>query len=107
MTTSLEMLEFRVKTLESELSALKGSLLSRRLLPELWHRLSERSATIRHWIDSSQVPLVIIEMMRQELGLEQSEPIGAEQLQALLIAEGHDPTSRETSQMLIDARDEG
>ena len=73
---------------------------------DIWERLAEHSPLIRQSLESSQLPPEHWQKIRKELGIEHVKPIGAEQLQALMIIHGADPTSNETSRMLIEARDE-
>jgi hypothetical protein len=44
--------------------------------------------------------------VKEQLGIQDLKPIGAENLQKLLIAEGVDPNSNEFSQGIIDMREE-
>src|SRR5262245_25880063 len=61
---------------------------------------------IRAWLESARQTSALSEEILKDLGLDQVKPIGAENLQALLTAHGHDPNATEVSRMLIEARDE-
>jgi hypothetical protein len=99
-------LEQRVVTLEMEVAELKRGTPTRPALPNVWEKLAQRSPMIRKWVENSVLTPEQIAKYRKGLGIENIQPLGAEKLQQMLIAEGHDPTSTETSRMLIEMREE-
>src|SRR5262245_48101539 len=104
--TTVEMLEQRVAALEQEVAELKKLLPAPKPPPtDIWEQLAEQSPMIREMLEE-QGPPEEFEKLLEDLVIANTEPMTAEQLQAMLIAHGYDPTSNEASRMLIEMRDE-
>jgi hypothetical protein len=100
-------LEGRLAALEREVAALRAALRTGRVP---YVSLNPNDPLEGHPLISKKPPReqwAALEAQRlKELGLDDVEPIGAEQLRQMLIDAGWDPTSNEASREIIAMREE-
>src|SRR4051794_33024439 len=99
-------LEQRVAELERQLAELRQALQTRTALPRTPGPYDHYVPILRRALEAPRPSPEELAALRRQLGIEGVEPIGAEQLQALQIAEGADPNGNEASRELIEMREE-
>jgi hypothetical protein len=92
MTTTMEELDKRVAALERELSNLRQML-------EVW------TEPMLETEEQQVEALAVWERVKEQMGI-RGEPIGAENLQAMMLAEGIKPEENILSRGIIEAREE-